>query len=119
MSLLRRLCLTLTLSLGLLALVLFALHPARSRAGEPPPYLQSFSPLLPRLGGEGGQGGMRGITPAQSPGPGAVVINEVAWGGTAANAAHEWIELYNTTGSAIDLTGWRSISSDDADRVSP
>ena len=55
---------------------------------------------------------MRGITPAQSPGPGAVVINEVAWGGTAANSAHEWIELYNTTGSAIDLTGWRLFSSD-------
>jgi cardiolipin synthase len=108
MSLLRRLCLPLTLSLGLLALVLFALHPARSRAGEPPPYLQSgsFSPLLPRLGGEGGQGGMRGITPAQSPGPGAVVINEVAWGGTAASAYDEWIELYNNTGTAINLTNW-------------
>jgi uncharacterized protein YdeI (BOF family) len=36
----------------------------------------------------------------------AVVINEVAWGGTAANSNHEWIELYNTTAAAINLTNW-------------
>jgi len=35
-----------------------------------------------------------------------VVINEIAWGGTAASASDEWIELYNTTEAAIDLTGW-------------
>jgi Ca2+-binding RTX toxin-like protein len=35
-----------------------------------------------------------------------MVINEIAWMGTQANADHEWIELYNPTGSAIDLTGW-------------
>ena len=35
-----------------------------------------------------------------------VVINEVAWSGTTANSNHEWIELYNTTNSAIDLTDW-------------
>ncbi|MGC8945528.1 MAG: lamin tail domain-containing protein [Anaerolineae bacterium] len=51
-------------------------------------------------------------TRAQSPTPGAVVINEVAWGGTAANSAHEWIELYNNTAADIDLTGWRLFSSD-------
>ena len=36
----------------------------------------------------------------------AVVINEVAWGGTAASSADEWIELHNTSDHAIDLTGW-------------
>ena len=36
-----------------------------------------------------------------------VVINEVAWGGTAANSNHEWIELRNNTTTTIDLTGWR------------
>ena len=36
-----------------------------------------------------------------------VVINEVAWGGTAASANHEWIELKNNTTTTIDLTGWR------------
>lgn len=36
----------------------------------------------------------------------AVVINEVAWGGTAASSADEWIELRNTTDQEIDLTGW-------------
>jgi phosphatidylserine/phosphatidylglycerophosphate/cardiolipin synthase-like enzyme len=34
-----------------------------------------------------------------------VVINEVAWGGTKANAAHEWIELYNNLTSSVVLTG--------------
>ncbi len=35
-----------------------------------------------------------------------VVIGEVAWMGTLADAADEWIELYNPTGQPIDLTGW-------------
>ena len=35
-----------------------------------------------------------------------VVINEVAWGGTLASYADEWIELYNTTDEEIDLSGW-------------
>lgn len=42
----------------------------------------------------------------------AVVINEVAWAGTAANSNNEWIELYNNTDQEIDLTGWR-LKSDD------
>lgn len=41
-----------------------------------------------------------------SPAPLTVVINEVAWGGTAANSSHEWLELWNTTGDAIALDGW-------------
>ncbi|MBP6209668.1 MAG: DUF11 domain-containing protein [Anaerolineales bacterium] len=41
-----------------------------------------------------------------------VVISEVAWGGTAASANDEWVELHNTTNSAISLTGWTLISSD-------
>jgi hypothetical protein len=41
-----------------------------------------------------------------------VVINEVAWGGTAAGGADEWIELRNTTTGTIDLNSWtlRSLS---------
>jgi hypothetical protein len=35
-----------------------------------------------------------------------VVINEVAWSGTRANADHEWIELYNRSGHDINLSGW-------------
>ena len=38
--------------------------------------------------------------------PGDVVINEVAWGGTHASAADEWIELYNNTTDTIPLNGW-------------
>lgn len=35
-----------------------------------------------------------------------VVINEVGWMGTAASSADEWLELYNITDYAIDLSGW-------------
>ncbi len=35
-----------------------------------------------------------------------VVINEIAWMGTEANANDEWIELFNTTNAPIDLAGW-------------
>ena len=35
-----------------------------------------------------------------------VVINEVAWAGTKANANHEWIELYNNTALTQSLAGW-------------
>jgi parallel beta-helix repeat protein len=45
-------------------------------------------------------------------GPRSVVINEIAWAGTKANPADEWIELYNNTTSSIDLTGWRLVSDD-------
>ncbi len=36
----------------------------------------------------------------------AVVLNEIAWGGTAAGGQDEWIELRNCTASTVDLTGW-------------
>jgi hypothetical protein len=42
-----------------------------------------------------------------------VVINEVAWGGTAAGAADEWIELHNPNGIAISLAGWTLASNTD------
>ncbi|RME33914.1 MAG: DUF11 domain-containing protein [Thermoflexia bacterium] len=38
--------------------------------------------------------------------PPRVVINEIAWAGTTCSATAEWIELYNNTGEAIDLSGW-------------
>ena len=39
--------------------------------------------------------------------PLAVLINEVAWSGTHADASDEWIELFNPGPSAIDLRGWQ------------
>lgn len=36
-----------------------------------------------------------------------VIINEIAWSGTNASANDEWMELHNTTSSAINLSGWR------------
>ena len=44
--------------------------------------------------------------------PGNVVINEIAWMGTAASSTDEWIELFNTTSGAIDLTDWTLSASD-------
>ena len=35
-----------------------------------------------------------------------IIINEVAWSGTAASANDEWIELYNPSNVAINITGW-------------
>ena len=35
-----------------------------------------------------------------------VAISEVAWGGTAANSADEWIELHNPTAIPINLSNW-------------
>jgi phosphatidylserine/phosphatidylglycerophosphate/cardiolipin synthase-like enzyme len=55
---------------------------------------------------------------ARAASPGDVVINEVAWMGTTANTADEWVELYNTTGSSISLTGWTLASSDGTPSVS-
>ena len=49
--------------------------------------------------------------------PGDVVINEVAWGGTAASYADEWIELYNTTGTTVTLDGWHLVDDDDLNLV--
>ena len=46
------------------------------------------------------------INVANAAAPGSIVINEVAWMGTTASTTDEWIELYNTTGTDIDLSGW-------------
>ncbi len=46
-------------------------------------------------------------TPAPTPAPAeGVIINEVAWGGTAASSSDEWIELYNVATQTINLDGW-------------
>jgi hypothetical protein len=37
----------------------------------------------------------------------AVVINEIAWSGTKASSADEWIELFNNSNQDIDLSGWK------------
>ncbi|NOY35625.1 MAG: hypothetical protein GXP44_01745 [bacterium] len=42
-----------------------------------------------------------------------VVINEVAWSGTATSSADEWIELYNRTDRDINLSGWTLYSETD------
>jgi hypothetical protein len=53
-----------------------------------------------------------GGAPAPEPFPGAVIINEIAWGGTASDAADQWIELFNITDQPINLSGWSLIALD-------
>jgi len=55
--------------------------------------------------------------PALQAAYGDVVINEVAWGGTAASSYDEWIELYNATDSAINLSGWTLAAADGAPSI--
>lgn len=43
---------------------------------------------------------------------GDVVINEIAWMGTQASTSDEWIELYNTTASPIDIASWSIYGAD-------
>jgi hypothetical protein len=38
--------------------------------------------------------------------PHSVVINEVAWAGTAVDSSDEWIELWNPGGGAVEFSGW-------------
>ena len=45
-----------------------------------------------------------------------IMINEIAWAGTTADQADQWIELYNTTDEAIDLTDW-TLSWGEGDRA--
>jgi len=45
---------------------------------------------------------------------GKIVINEIAWAGTSASAADEWIELYNTENYPIDISSWQLVSSDNS-----
>ena len=43
---------------------------------------------------------------------GRVAISEIAWAGTDASSADEWIELYNAESQAMDISGW-TLKSDD------
>lgn len=52
------------------------------------------------------------VSPARATTPLDVVVSEVAWSGMPADPNDEWIELYNNTGSDIDLTGWRLYTAD-------
>lgn len=46
------------------------------------------------------------LSMAQAESGGNVVINEIAWMGTAASSSDEWIELYNPTNQEVNLAGW-------------
>lgn len=47
-----------------------------------------------------------------------IVINEVAWAGTAASSNDEWIELYNAGDATVDLAGWQLRAADGSPTIS-
>lgn len=49
---------------------------------------------------------------------GDIVINELAWMGTQNSANDEWIELFNKSATAIDLTGWTLTAVDGQPNIS-
>lgn len=50
-----------------------------------------------------------GFNTASTPSRSGVIINEVAWMGSANSANDEWIELKNISGGEIDLSGWQMV----------
>jgi len=48
---------------------------------------------------------------------GALIINEICWAGSQQNPTAEWIELFNTTDTPLDLDGWQLCSSDGAPKI--
>jgi PKD repeat protein len=48
---------------------------------------------------------------------GDVVINEIAWMGSADNANAEWMELRNLSGTEIDLSGWTLNAADGTPKI--
>lgn len=47
----------------------------------------------------------------------AMVINEIAWMGTTVSGTNEWIELYNDSDTAVDLSGWSIVSRDGSPNI--
>ncbi|XOA42593.1 MAG: lamin tail domain-containing protein [Candidatus Nealsonbacteria bacterium] len=64
----------------------------------------------------GGGGGGTTPTPPPPPPPSLpppkILINEIAWMGTAPSSANEWIEFYNTSSSTIDIANWSIYGAD-------
>jgi hypothetical protein len=55
---------------------------------------------------------------APSSTPLTILINEVAWAGTAASTSDEWIELYNPGSICINLINWKLTADDDTPDIS-
>ena len=59
-----------------------------------------------------------GFATTQTPSHKDIIINEVAWMGSAESSANEWIEIKNISGASIDATGWQLIDMDEKLKVS-
>lgn len=49
----------------------------------------------------------------QSPLRTTLILNEIAWMGSAQNPSDEWIELKNISGNLLDISGWQVVDSSD------
>lgn len=54
------------------------------------------------------------VNPAQARSQAAIYINEIAWMGTTNSPFDEWLELYNNSPVAVDLTGWQLLAQDNS-----
>ncbi len=61
-------------------------------------------------------------SPSTTPTPeqtlGKIIINEIAWMGTATSSSDEWLELYNTSSKSVDISGWTLKALDGTPKVS-
>jgi len=55
--------------------------------------------------------------PTKADSPLSVVISEIAWMGTLVSYNDEWLELYNNTGSEINLVGWKLSAQDGSPKI--
>ena len=53
----------------------------------------------------------------ETPVPDKVIINEVAWMGTAENFNNEWIELKNISAGTVSISGWQLIDKDEQIKI--
>lgn len=82
-----------------------SVSPLPTEAASPEPPLPTTTPAVtPGVSQEGNVN-------AQSS-PRDVIINEVAWSGTAADLEDEWIELRSNLPVTVDLSAWRLLSGD-------
>ncbi len=53
----------------------------------------------------------------ESPSHGPVIVNEIAWMGSAASANEEWIELKNISSGNVSARGWRLLNRDGKTKI--
>lgn len=75
-------------------------------------YFLTIAVALQAIAGVGAQKAV-----AAAPTIPSVIISELLWGGSEQSPNDAWLELYNTSGSSVDLTGWKLKNAGDGART--